>query len=68
YGGRGMDYNSLALVCEALERGDTALRTAVSVHTGLNSMTLTQWGTEDQKQRYLIPQSKGVRIGAFGFT
>ena len=35
YGGSGMDYNSLAIVCEELERGDTAFRTAVSVHTGL---------------------------------
>src|SRR5699024_4976525 len=48
YGGSGMDYNSLAIVCEELERGDTAFRTAVSVHTGLNSMTLLQWGTEEQ--------------------
>lgn len=47
YGGSGMDYNSLAIVCEELERGDTAFRTAVSVHTGLNSMSLLQWGNED---------------------
>ena len=39
YGGSGMDYNSLAIVCEELESGDTAFRTAVSVHIGLNSMT-----------------------------
>ena len=68
YGGSGMDYNALAIVCEELERGDTAFRTAVSVHTGLNSMTLMQWGTEEQKQQYLVPQAKGVRIGAFGLT
>ncbi|MUK88367.1 butyryl-CoA dehydrogenase [Ornithinibacillus sp. L9] len=68
YGGSGMDYNSLAIVCEELERGDTAFRTAVSVHTGLNSMTLLQWGTEDQKQTYLVPQAKGEKIGAFGLT
>jgi glutaryl-CoA dehydrogenase (non-decarboxylating) len=68
YGGSGMDYNSLAIVCEELERGDTAFRTAVSVHTGLNSMTLLQWGNEDQKQKYLVPQSKGEKIGAFGLT
>lgn len=68
YGGVGMDYNSLAIVCEELERGDTAFRTAVSVHTGLNSMTLLQWGTEEQKQRYLVPQAKGEKIGAFGLT
>lgn len=68
YGGAGMDYNSLAIVCEELERGDTAFRTAVSVHTGLNSMTLMQWGTEEQKIKYLVPQAKGEKIGAFGLT
>lgn len=68
YGGSGMDYNSLAIVCEELERGDTAFRTAVSVHTGLNSMTLLQWGSENQKQKYLVPQSKGEKVGAFGLT
>ena len=68
YGGSGMDYNSLAIVCEELERGDTAFRTAVSVHTGLNSMTLLQWGNEEQKQKYLVPQAKGSKIGAFGLT
>ncbi|WP_251551894.1 acyl-CoA dehydrogenase family protein [Neobacillus muris] len=68
YGGSGMDYNALAIVCEELERGDTAFRTAVSVHTGLNSMTLLQWGNEQQKQKYLIPQAKGEKVGAFGLT
>lgn len=68
YGGSGMDYNALAIVCEELERGDTAFRTAVSVHTGLNSMTLMQWGTEAQKEQYLVPQAKGAQIGAFGLT
>jgi glutaryl-CoA dehydrogenase (non-decarboxylating) len=68
YGGVGMDYNTLAIVCEELERGDTAFRTAVSVHTGLNSMTLLQWGTEEQKQKYLVPQAKGEKVGAFGLT
>lgn len=68
YGGSGMDYNTLAIVCEELERGDTAFRTAVSVHTGLNSMTLLQWGNEEQKQKYLVPQAKGDKIGAFALT
>lgn len=68
YGGSGMDYNSLAIACEELERGDTAFRTAVSVHTGLNSMTLLQWGNEAQKEKYLKPQAKGDKIGAFGLT
>ena len=68
YGGSGMDYNSLAIVCEELERGDTTFRTAVSVHTGLNSMTILQWGTEEQKRKFLLPQAKGEKIGAFGLT
>src|SRR5699024_8599591 len=66
YDGSGMDYNALAIVCEELERGDTAFRTAVSVHTGLNSMSLLQWGTDVQKEKYLVPQAKGEKIAAFG--
>ena len=68
YGGSGMDYNSLAIVCEELERGDTTFRAAVSVHAGLNSRTLMQWANEGQKQRCLVPQAKGEQIGAFGLT
>ncbi|NYF23366.1 acyl-CoA dehydrogenase family protein [Sporosarcina sp. JAI121] len=68
YGGSGMDYNSLAVLCEELERGDTTFRTAVSVHIGLNSMSLMQWGSEEQKLKYLVPQAKGEKIGAFGLT
>ncbi|ODG92618.1 MULTISPECIES: acyl-CoA dehydrogenase family protein [Bacillaceae] len=68
YGGVGMDYNTLAIVCDELERGDTAFRTALSVHTGLNSMTILQWGNESQKEKYLVPQARGQKIGAFGLT
>ncbi|MGA8941291.1 MAG: acyl-CoA dehydrogenase family protein [Thermoactinomyces sp.] len=68
YGGQGMDYITLAIVCAELERGDTAFRTAVSVHTALNSMTLLQWGNEFQKQKYLKPQAQGIKVGAFGLT
>ena len=64
----GMDYNALAIVCEELERGDTAFRTAVSVHTGLNSMTLMQWGTEEQKEQYLVPQAKGEKYWCIWFN
>ncbi|MDA8351590.1 MAG: acyl-CoA dehydrogenase family protein [Firmicutes bacterium] len=68
YGGQGMDYNTLAIVCAELERGDTAFRTAVSVHTALNSMTLLQWGDQHQKEKYLTPQAQGTRVGAYGLT
>lgn len=68
YGGQGMDYISLGLVCEELEALDTSLRVVMSVHMGLNSMGLLQWGTEEQKQRFLVPQARGERIACFGLT
>jgi len=68
YGGAGMDYVSLGLACEEMERVDTAARVILSVHVGLNSMALLQWGTEEQKQRFLVPQAQGKRIAAFGLT
>ena len=68
YGGQGMDYISLGLACEELEVVDTALRVVMSVHMGLNSMGLLQWGTEEQKQRFLVPQARGEKIACFGLT
>ncbi|CAN5722437.1 acyl-CoA dehydrogenase family protein [soil metagenome] len=68
YGGPGMDYVSLGIVCEELERADTAFRVAMSVHVGLNSLTLLQWGTQDQKQRFLVPQARGEKLATFGLT
>ncbi|MCL4465792.1 MAG: acyl-CoA dehydrogenase family protein [Chloroflexi bacterium] len=68
YGGAGMDYVSLGLVCEALEYADSSARTVVSVHVGLNSLTLLIWGTEEQKERFLVPQAQGRKIGCFGLT
>ena len=68
YGGAGMDYISLGLACEELERVDTSLRVVMSVHVGLNSLGLLQWGSEEQKQRWLVPQALGERYAAFGLT
>jgi alkylation response protein AidB-like acyl-CoA dehydrogenase len=68
YGGPGLDYVSLGILCEELERADTAFRVVMSVHVGLNSLTLLQWGTEDQKQRFLVPQAKGEKLASFGLT
>jgi len=68
YGGAGMDYLALAVLCEELERIDSFLRVVASVHIGLNSMTIFQWGTEAQKQRFLVPQAQGRKIGAYGLT
>jgi glutaryl-CoA dehydrogenase (non-decarboxylating) len=68
YGGQGMDYIALGLACEELEAVDSTLRVVMSVHMGLNSLGLLQWGTEDQKQRFLTPQGRGEKVGCFGLT
>src|SRR4029078_3284859 len=68
YGGAGLDYVAEALACEEIERGEAAFRTLISVHVGLNSLSLLKYGTEEQKQRYLVPQAKGEKLGCFGLT
>jgi glutaryl-CoA dehydrogenase (non-decarboxylating) len=67
-GGAGMDYISLGLASEELEYVDTSLRVIMSVHVALNSLTLLTWGSDDQKQRYLVPQAQGRKIATFGLT
>jgi glutaryl-CoA dehydrogenase (non-decarboxylating) len=68
YGGAGMDYVALGLACEELEYVDTSLRVIMSVHAGLNCLTLLAWGTADQKKRYLVPQAQGKKIATYGLT
>ena len=68
FGGAGMDYIALGLASEELEYVDTSLRVILSVHVGLNSLSLLTWGTEDQKKRYLVPQAQGTKIATFGLT
>ena len=68
YGGAGMDYICLGVASEELEYVDTSLRVIMSVHVGLNCLTLLSWGTEDQKQRYLVPQAQGKKIATYGLT
>ncbi len=68
YGGLGSDYLSLGIVSEELERADSTFRVLIAVHLGLNSLALFQWGNEAQKQRYLVPQARGEKLGAFGLT
>ena len=68
YGGAGLDFVCEALSCEEIERGESAFRTLISVHVGLNSLSLLRYGTEEQKERYLVPQAKGERLACFGLT
>ncbi|MBS1708260.1 MAG: acyl-CoA dehydrogenase family protein [Armatimonadetes bacterium] len=68
HGGMGADYIALGIVCEELERADSTARVVMSVHTGLHSMTLMQWGTAEQQARWLPTLATGAAIGAFGLT
>ena len=68
FGGAGMDFVSEAVVCEEIERGEAAFRTLVSVHVGLNSLSLLRYGSEEQKERYLAPQATGEKLACFGLT
>lgn len=68
YGGAGMDYISLGLVSEGLEWADSSVRETIAVHLGLHALPIFQWGTEQQKQRFLPPLATGEKIGCFGLT
>ena len=68
YGGAGMDYIALGLASEELEYVDTSLRVILSVHVGLNCLTLASWGTDEQKRRYLTPQAQGRQLATYGLT
>jgi glutaryl-CoA dehydrogenase (non-decarboxylating) len=68
YGGAGLDFVAEALACEEIERGEAAFRTLISVHVGLNSLSILRYGTEEQKQRWLPPQAKGEKLACFGLT
>src|SRR6266508_2369579 len=68
YGGAGMDYICLGLASEELEYVDTSLRVIMSVHAGLNSLSLLTWGTEEQKRKYLVPQAQGDKLATYGLT
>jgi glutaryl-CoA dehydrogenase (non-decarboxylating) len=68
YGGYGLDYLALGLVCEELEYVDTVFRTVLSVHVGLVGMGLYTWASEEQKQRWLGPMARGEKLACYGLT
>ncbi len=68
YGGYGLDYLALGLVCEELEYVDTVFRTVLSVHVGLVGMGLYTWAAEEQKQRWLAPMARGEKLACYGLT
>jgi butyryl-CoA dehydrogenase len=68
YGGAGMDYVSYALVCEELGRVDSSVRGFLTVHAGLVAGCINEWGSEEQKRRYLPRLAAGQWIGCYALT
>lgn len=68
YGGAGLDFISDAIIFEEIGRADSSLRTALSVQVSIVGLTILNWGTEEQKQKYLPKLCKGEFIGCFALT
>lgn len=68
YGGMGLDIISYAIAVEELARVDGGTGVILSAHTSLGSWPIYAYGTEEQKQKYLVPLAKGEKLGAFGLT
>ena len=68
YGCAGLNNVCYGLVCQELERGDSALRSFVSVQGSLCMYPILAFGSEQQKQRWLPPMARGEVIGCFGLT
>ena len=68
YGGQGCDPLAYAMCVEELSKVCGTTGVIVSAHTSLCCAPIQTYGTEEQKQKYLIPLAKGEKLGAFGLT
>jgi short-chain 2-methylacyl-CoA dehydrogenase len=68
YGGAGADFLSYCLALEEITRGDASIGITVEAHTSLGATPFLYYGTEAQKQQYLIPLAHGEKLWAFGLT
>ena len=68
YGCAGMNAVSYGLICQELERGDSGLRSFVSVQSSLCMYPIYTYGSEEQRQQYLPAMARGEIIGCFGLT
>ena len=68
YGCAGMNAVSYGLICQELERGDSGIRSFVSVQSSLCMYPIYTFGSEEQKQKYLPRMARGELIGCFGLT
>ena len=68
YGCAGLNGISYGLICQELERGDSGIRSFVSVQSSLCMYPIHAYGSEEQKQKYLPGMARGEIIGCFGLT
>jgi butyryl-CoA dehydrogenase len=68
YGGRELDYVTYALIVEQVGRGDSAMRTVVSVQTSLVCGSIERWGSEEQRRAWLPRLCSGEALGCFALT
>ncbi len=68
YGGAGADFLSYILVLEELSRGDAGVGVTVAVHTSACTLPLLQFGTDEQRARFVPPLARGERVGCFALT
>ncbi|MBW8358225.1 MAG: acyl-CoA dehydrogenase family protein [Weeksellaceae bacterium] len=68
YGGSGLDQISYGIIMQELERGDSAVRSAASVQSSLVMFPINEYGSEEQKKKFLPKLATGEMIGAFGLT
>jgi alkylation response protein AidB-like acyl-CoA dehydrogenase len=68
YGGAGMGYIEYATIIEELSRVDGSVGISVAAHNSLCSNHIYMFGTEEQKQKHLVPLARGERLGAWGLT
>ncbi|MGW7775149.1 acyl-CoA dehydrogenase [Pseudomonas machongensis] len=68
YGGSDTGYVAYAMALEEIAAGDGACSTIMSVHNSVGCVPILKFGTEQQKQRYLVPLASGSMIGAFALT
>jgi glutaryl-CoA dehydrogenase len=68
YGGSGANYVTFGLICQEVERVDSALRSFIAVQFGLVEYAIFRYGSEEQKQKWLPLIARGEKIGCFGLT
>src|SRR5918992_1434923 len=68
YGGQGSDFLTLCVAIEELARVDSSIAITLEAAVGLGAMPIFEFGTEEQKRRWLVPMANGEILGAFGLT